>query len=87
MEKFKTLNNRASRDLLNMALQGSYRTVGYLLYNYRDTFEPEPYERLLKTVYAIMCNDLFNLPYNETLALEVRHYLITLLNKKGGVLK
>ena len=87
MEKFKTLNNCASRDIINMAIQGCYRAVGYLLYNYRDTFEPEPYERLLKAVYAIMGNDIYNLPNNETLALEVRYYLITLLNKKGGVLK
>ena len=87
MEKFKTLNNRASRDLINMACQGALRAVGYLLYNYRDTFETEPYDRLLKAVYAIIGNDIYLIPNMETLALEVRHYLITLLSQKGGVLK
>ena len=87
MEKFKTLNNRASRDLLNMACQGALRAVGYLLYNYRDTFEPEVYQRLFKAVCNIVGDDIYLIPNMQTLSLEVRYYMITLLNPKGGVEK
>lgn len=87
MEKFKTLNNRASRDLINMACQGALRAVGYLLYNYRDSFEDDVYERLLRAVYCIIGNDIHLIPNMQTLAPEVRYYIFNLLNTKGGVLK
>lgn len=87
MEKLSTLNNRASRDIINQAINGAYRAVAYLLYNYRDMFEETAYDRILKAVYAIVGNEIYNFPNREDLAYEIRYYFINLLREKGGLLK
>lgn len=80
MEKFKTLNNHVAHDIINNALYGYDRAVSYLLFNYRDAFYPATYERLLKVVYAIVGDKIYNYPKNNTLSEDVRYYLFHVLH-------
>ena len=80
MEKFKTLNNHVAREIINHALYGNDRAVSYLLFNYRDAFYPSTYERLVKAVHAIVGNEMYNYPNNNTLSEDIRYYLFHLVH-------
>ena len=71
MEKYKTLNNFAAKEIIRLACVGCNRAVYMLLYNYRDAFIDEVYHRICTVVGEVApltLDILKSLPY------EVQHY-------------